>query len=70
MNLYLGEERGLGERCASARPAIREWVTAGHRGVPLLVAVDLPGGGFRRPQSWGAIVNVIPPMGFEASLCP
>jgi hypothetical protein len=70
MNLYLGEERGLGERCASARPAMRGWTRPGQRGVPLLVTVDLPGSGVWHPQSWGNIVDVIPPMDFEASLCP
>ena len=47
---------------ANARRVRMCYATA-HLGVLLLVAVDLPGGGIRRPQSSGTIVGSHPPLG-------
>src|ERR1700733_11586382 len=71
IDLHLGAVREWGERDrdASTRPTIRLCVMKGHRGVQLLVAVDLPEGGMRRPQQRRPPAGVIPPMDFEASLC-
>src|ERR1700744_3982751 len=69
IDLHLGAVTGWGERDASTRPTIRLRVTKEHRGVQLLVALALPEGGMRRPQSWRTTAAVIPPTDFEASLC-